>query len=179
VTKAQPRQGFHVDHDRRLLWILHRKNASGSIQKAIGSIGGCLDTEALPYNHYHTITLLRHPWDRLTSGLYNPFGEGPRAFRQTLQEEILNKPHVRMVDRHLWPQWYMMDGFRVDRTLIYERIEEDWAEIMQEFGYPELEWQNEGFYHNWRKPDWEPFDWSVLNEWYEQDFELCADWEKK
>ena len=178
MTKPQPRQCFHVDHNRGVLWILHRKNASTSMRKAIGMKRAVLEGEAIPFVHYHTITLLRHPWDRVTSGLYNPFGDTPRSFRQTLQDEILDQSDLSMVDRHLWPQWYMMDGFRIDRTLFYEHLERDWAELQEEYDLPKLEWQNKGISHDWRRPDGEPMDWSVLNEWYEQDFELCADWEK-
>ena len=114
----------------------------------------------------------------MTSGLYNPYGDDSRSFRQRLDEEVLSQPDLSCVDRHLQPQWYIMEGFRVDRTLIYERLDEDWAELQEEFDLPNLEHMNKGIDHDWRRPDGEPFDWSPLYDWYERDFELCAEWEK-
>ena len=178
ANQPRQRQEYHIDHNRSVLWILHRKNASSSLRKAIETTGGVVDTEALRFKHYHTITLLRHPWDRMTSGLYNPYGDDSRSFRQRLHDEVLTRPDLSCVDRHLQPQWYIMDGFRVDRALIYERLDEDWAELQQDFDLPNLEHANKGIDHDWRRPDGEPMDWSPLYEWYERDFELCAEWEK-
>jgi len=112
----QLRQNYFVDHDREILWILNRKNAGTSIREALGVRVMVQAVEAHQFAHYHTVTIIRHPWARLTSGLYNPYN-GPLAFAERVQKEILDRPSPWHVDPHLWPQWVPILGFRVDRYI--------------------------------------------------------------
>ena len=66
----QPRVSYHIDHGREILWILHRKNAGTSLRHAFGAgkghmTGGVDAEDALAWNGYHTISSIRHPWDRI------------------------------------------------------------------------------------------------------------------
>ena len=126
----QPRVSYHIDHGREILWILHRKNAGTSLRHAFGAgrgdvTGGVGAADALAWNGYHTISSIRHPWDRITSGLYNPYDDD-RPFERKIREEILTRPSARHIDSHLWPQWVTLEGFRVDRWLRFDRLREDW-----------------------------------------------------
>ena len=174
-----PRLNYHVDHDRKILWILHRKNAGTSIRKAIGCHSMVSAEEALPYNkwsaRYTKITALRHPWSRVTSALHNPFDDD-RPIAQKVQEEIFNKPEIADIDWHLWPQWYVMEGFDDIRVLHVETLNGDWMELQREYTLPDLEHQNQGDARDWREQD---FDWSLLLPIYGSDFEFGEWWEKE
>ena len=164
----QLRQNYFVDHDREILWIINRKNAGTSIREALGVRVMVQAVEAHQFAHYHTVTIIRHPWARLTSGLYNPYN-GPLAFAERVQQEILDRPSPWHVDPHLWPQWVPILGFRVDRYIQFVNLPTEWALLQQEYTLPDLEHKNRGTGHNWRDQN---FDWSLLLPWYEPDFEL-------
>lgn len=182
---------YHVDHLRQILWALPRKNAGTSIREAIHNLPSVDYAGAFGFNNYHTISVIRHPWDRLTSALYNPFTDD-RPFAQKVEEEILGPLRecwmadtfaplapTRHIDPHLWPQWATTHGLRVDRWLSFDRLDDDWAKVQADFGpYPDLQHLNAGEPHDWCRPDGEPFDWSPLLGLYGPDFELCGDWEK-
>ena len=189
----EPVSTYHVDHLHKVLWVLSRKNAGTSVRHAIEPFGvGETREEAQRYSYYHTITVIRHPWDRLTSGLHNPYSDS-RPFAQKVEDEILRplrdswkKYAVAMginwlpasMDHHLWPQWVTIDTFRIDRWLHFDSLQDDWSALQREFEYPDLEHHNQGEDRDWRRPDGEPFDWSPLLALYEPDFALCADWER-
>jgi len=170
------RQLYHPDHDRKILWILQRKNASTSILELMKCRSMIMVEETLPFRDYYTITIVRHPWARVTSGMYNPYGHGPRTFAQKVQEEILDRETPRDIDPHLWPQWVALEGFRVDRWLHFERLDDDWKALQADFDLPDMVRMNVGDGHQWRDQD---FDWNLLLPLYEPDFAFCEDWERE
>jgi len=176
INPPQPKLNFHVDEKNDILWIIHRKVAGSSIRKALGIVAMISAEEALPYNaSMHTITVVRHPWDRITSGMYNIFKGGPDVpFSQRIHEEILSREGPHAIDWHFWPQSYVMDGFRVDDIDFFENINSHWKYLQTGYYLPDLPWVNRGEGHKWRDQD---FDWSLLLPLYENDF--YAEWWEK
>lgn len=168
------RRQYIVDHDRQILWISPQKNAGTSIRHALGRDERDFDTEARKYEHYHTIAIIRHPWDRLTSALHHPYGCDGRSFSETVEQEILNHVSPYHVDGHLWPQWVVLLGFRVDRWLLFEHIGEEWRKLQSVLDLPDLPHQNKTQHKHWRE---QPYEWSRLMPWYAGDFLLCDEWE--
>jgi len=177
VNPPQRKLNFHVDDKNEILWIIHRKVAGSSIRKALGIQAMISAEEALPYNKdLHTITIVRHPWDRITSAAYNIF-KGQRnamPFGQRMQEEILSREGPHAVDWHFWPQSYVLDGFRVDEMEFYENLNSFWKYLQTGYELPDLPWVNKGDGHKWQDQD---FDWSLLLPWYKNDF--YAEWWEK
>lgn len=179
VNPPQPKLNFHVDKRNGLLWIIHRKVAGSSLRKALGIRQMVSAEEALPYNEIMTtITVVRHAWDRITSGMFNPYSGPPGSFGQRINEEILSREGPHAVDWHLWPQSYVTDGFRIDEVVLFESLSGKWKELQQAFDLPDLDHVNRGASHDWRCPDG-PFDWTPLLPWYEADFAFNPGWEKK
>jgi hypothetical protein len=179
VNPPQPKLNFHVDEKNGLLWIIHRKVAGSSIRKALGIRRMIRAEEAIPYNlTLRTITVVRHPWDRLTSGMFNPYYVSPEHFAHRIHEEILNREGPHAVDWHLWPQSYVTKGFRIDDVVLFEHLQERWDGLREEYDLPALEHVNRGNGHDWRCPGGTPFDWTPFLPWYEKDFEYFPDWER-
>ena len=180
VNAPQPRMNFYADTDRDILWIIHRKVAGTSLRKALDVAMTIPAEEALPHNaSMRTITVVRHPWDRITSGMFNIFNGGPEVpFAQRISEEITSREGPHAVDWHFWPQWYVIDGFRVDDVILFENLAEGWCRLQSEYDLPELGHFNKGDGHDWRLPEGEPFDWSPLLPWYEPDFAFCEEWKR-
>ncbi len=179
VNPPQPKLNFHVDKARDILWIIHRKVAGSSLRKALNIQKMVTPGYAVPYNKdMRTITVVRHPWDRITSGMFNPYSGPPGSFEQRIHEEILNREGPHAIDWHLWPQSYAAEGFRIDDIILFEKLAEGWDLLRQEYHLPPLGWVNRGEQHDWRNPDG-PFDWSPLMPWYSDDFRYCEEWERE
>jgi len=170
-----PLLNYHIDEERRLLWIIHRKVAGSSIREAIGC-RVMIDLEkALTARHFHTITVVRHPWARVTSAAHNPYDDD-RSFAQKIEEEILSKRSPVHVDWHFLPQWLPLAAFQVNRYILMENLTNEWPDLQRRYDYGELQHKNRGDAHDWREMD---FDWSLLEPWYYRDFDINPDWERE
>ena len=124
---------------------------------------------------FKIMTVIRHPWDRLTSGLHNPYDD-ERPFAQKIEDEILSKPSPHYIDPHLRPQWVLLKDFEVDLALRFDNLDREWDVFRHAYpDLPALEHRNEGPRHDWRTMG---YDFSPLMDWYGPDFDLCTEWER-
>lgn len=183
IWKEHEMLNFHPDTKRGILWVIHRKVAGTSLRKATeAQIMLPPDHADVQANrHLHTITVIRHPWCRITSAMYNPYTDD-RPFRQKIQEEILDAPNPMLIDWHMRPQHLATDLVEIDKWVLYDNLADEWTQLQdlwchQQYGLPDLTWENRGEHAHWREPDGEPYDWSPLLPIYEKDFALNPDWE--
>ena len=178
MTDPLPLLNYHIDHPRKIVWIIHRKLAGASIREALGC-RQMVDRETAfrAPEAYKTITCVRHPWDRLTSAAYHPYNATPDTIRGIIDMEVVFQADPRYMDWHFLPQWIPLKGFRVDYWLVFEHLDESWKRLQKEYpDLPDLEHRNQHGPHDWRE---QPVEWHKLLRWYAPDFDFNSEWERE
>lgn len=161
---------YYFDVVRSMLWILPPKNASSSIKACLNLSRWIGREEALSLNHHFTVGVVRHPFERVVSGLYEVEWE-PIPFTQRLMKHL----HSSIIR----PQAPAFEGLRIDTWLHVERLRDEWKILREMKVLPALLNLNTGVRANGRPASWHnACDWSEFMPLYQRDFDLCSDYQR-
>lgn len=130
ITRETTRH--YVVFPGEFLWISIPKVASSSMRRAWGREPKpvAVEWEELTEDDHklRTVAFVRHPLDRMLSGLSDVFGRTePRKIEQHVDNMLRLKPE--RINMHVRPQWCFV---KKDPTFLgrFETLQKDWDELM-------------------------------------------------